>query len=325
MGDYNSIKEKIINQEPVAPSFTALKAAFDLFKIDLAKEFLTYPAVLESISNNLDELGSQEHFLVFLLNQLPYSDLYFQIKNQFLTSDLVWEKIVEMEGIPLRISGQYLTSDNQIIFSHDKLSQVDILLDNRSHPVINSLNKLQERESFTFNAALQKGSLFTYAGQIDTTELDQRIQVVENADRAEMQPLSRIRKVTKEITGVSLALSMAVAMVGCGKNPQGQPSGGEYGTVPPYNNSADCVIRRAEFYNRLSRVQIGMKEEEVDVIVNPGPRSLPYGSFKYSVSYNIMGYDYNAGGDGVVTCEVVQIHYDYYWRYRSYTAHTIPL
>ena len=324
MGDYNSIKEKIINQEPVAPSFAALKASFDLFKLDLAKEFLTYPAVVESISNNLDELGSQEHFLVFLLNQMPYSDLYYQIKNQFLNSDLVWEKIAEMEEIPLRISGKYITGDNQILFSHDKLQQVDILLDNRQHPVINSLNKLQEREEFTFNASLQKGSLFTYSGSIDTVELDQKIQAVENADRAEMQPLNRMRKMTKDIAGVALALSMAVAMVGCGKNPESQPDSGA-GNVPPYNNSPDCLIRRAEFYNRLSRVQVGMNEEEVDSIVNPGPRSLPYGSFKYSVSYNIMGYDYNAGGDGVVTCEVVQIHYDYYWRYRSYTAHTIQL
>jgi hypothetical protein len=231
-----------------------------------------------------------------------------------------------MEEIPLRITGQYITSDNQIIFSHDKLQQADIFLENRNHPVINSLNKLQEREEFQFTAILQRGSLFTYTGNIETSELDERIEVIESADRVEMQPLNRLRKITKEVTGAALALSMAVAMVGCGKNPQSQPDGGGgYDNIPPYNNSPDCVIRRAEFYNRLSRVQVGMREEEVDAIVNPGPRSLPYGSFKYSISYNIMGYDYESGGDGVVTCEVVQLHYDYYWRYRAYTAHTVAL
>jgi hypothetical protein len=68
MGDYHSIKEKIINQEQVPPSYAALKAAFDLFKLDLAKDYLTYPAVVESVTNHLDELESQEHFLVFLLS-----------------------------------------------------------------------------------------------------------------------------------------------------------------------------------------------------------------------------------------------------------------
>jgi hypothetical protein len=327
MGEYNQIKEKIINQQPEAPSMAALKAAFDLFKLDLAKEFLTYPAVLEEIANSLDDLGTQEHLLVFLLGELPFSDLYSRIKSQFLNSDLVWEKIVTMEEIPLRISGKYFTGDNQIVFQHEKLQQVDILLENKNHPVINSLNKLQEKSEFSFSATLQKGSLFTYQGLIETSELDAKIQAVANADRAEMQPFSRMRKITREITGVALALSIAVALVGCGQNPQNNDDpGAEYGSVPPYNNSPDCVIQRAAFYNRLSRVQVGMTEEEVDAIVNPtsvGYNGLPFGSFKYSTSYSIMGFDYDQKDN--VICEVVQLHYDTYWRYRTYTAHTVEL
>lgn len=325
MGSYHSIKEKIINQEPVAPSMAALKAAFDLFKLDLAKDFLTYPAVLEEVANSLDDLSTHEHFLVFLLSELPFSNLYYQIKNQFLKSELVWEKVVELEEIPLSITGKYITGDNQIVFHHDKLQQVDILLDNKNHPVINSLNKLQEKEEFTFNAALQKGSLFTYTGLIETSELDTKIEAIENADRSEMQPLSRMRKITKEVAGVALALTMAVAIVGCGKNPTNEYDG-EYAEVPPYNDSPDCTIQRAAFYNRLSRVQVGMKEEEVDSIVNPqyhGYSGLPFGSFKYSTSYSIMGFDYDKKAN--VVCEVVQLHYDTQWRYRTFTARTFEL
>lgn len=322
MGEYNSIKEKIINQEPVNPSYGALKAAFDLFKLDLAKDFLKSPGVTDEVLNNLDQLSSEEHFLVFLMNEIPNSELYLEIKKNYLHLEMVWQKVVEIEKIPLNISGTYITGDNQAVVKSDKLTFVDILLENKDHSIISSLNKLNEKQSFDFTAQLQVGSLYTYQGLINLGDLEEKVKAIQNQEQKESAKFAQYRsKASKAMSGLALTVVMAVSLVGCGQNP-GNDLGGGYNEPPPSNNSPDCIIRKAEFYDRLSQLRIGMNEEEVDEILDP-QRRMRKGNFKYSTSYEIEGYDYSV--PGVVTCEAVQLHYDSYWRFRQYTLKTYPL
>lgn len=319
MGNYSEVKQKIINQEQVNPSFAALKASFDLFKVEMAKDFLSYEQVQEEVLHNLSDLSQDEHFLVFLLNELPFSLIYKEIKESYLNLELVWEKIVEIEKLPLQISGTYYTGENQAIVKSDKLNQVDILLDNKEHSVISSLNKLNIKEGFNFTAQLQKGSLYTYQGLIEISELDEKIKAIQTLENQETNQFSKFRKVSKQLSGIALSLAMAVSLVGCGANPEDEDN---RGYPPPYNNSPDCLIRKASFYDRLSQLRVGMSEEQVDDVLDP-ERRLRKGNFKYSISYEIEGFDYSI--PGVVTCEAVQLHFDSYWRFRTYTVKTYPL
>lgn len=318
MEPYEQIKEQILNGEAIKPSFLSLQVAFELFKLDLAQEILNNPGVVEEVINNLDNLQDQDNFLGFLVNQLPFSELYKEIKQRYLHKELVWENVVSLEKIPLKVSGIYLTADNQAVVKSDKLHIVDIILENKEHPIISSLNKLGVKESFKFVATLQKGSLYTYTGNIEVEQLDQKIAEIKEQEIKELEPFSKYRNWTKSLSAVALSLAMAVSVVGCGRNPD--VSGAT--EPPPYNNSPDCQIERARFYDKLSTLRPGMSEEEVGNILDPEWR-LRTGNFKYSISYEIMGFDYSQ--NSVVTCEAVQIHFDSYWRYRTFTVHTYPL
>lgn len=314
--NYALIKEKMIQNLEVLPSLLSLKVAFDLKFHDLAAQFLNYDQVVQEISFNIDSLSQDPLLLAYICEKLAFSETYYQIKKDYLHLENVWEKIVELEGIVTSIQGSYFTGENQALIKQDNLKEADIILDNKDHPVISSLNKLSIKQEFKFSAKLQKGSLFTYIGSIDLAEQDEKLHLILNQESQKLSLHNQFKSILKGATGVSLALGMTIALTGCGVNPYGN------GEPPPSSNSIDCVVRRTAFYDKLGDLKANMTEEEIDNILDPN-RRMRKGSFKYSTSYEIEGYDYSV--PGVVTCEAVQIHYDSNWRFRSFAIKSYPL
>lgn len=183
MDTYAHLKEKITNQEPIAPSLMALSIVFELNQVDLMKELVTHPAVVNEISFKIDELAeSNIPLLVYILNSHPFSPLYEQIKNEYLSTEVIWEAIVEIENIPRAVQGSYFTFDNYALIKQNNLQAADIILENKNHPVIQSLNKLAIKKEFKFSANLMVGSLFTYQGNINLDEVNEIFEEFKSAE-----------------------------------------------------------------------------------------------------------------------------------------------
>lgn len=167
METYALLKEQILSGEKITPSVLAIKVAFDLNLLDIVEELLQYPNVQQELEFKLDEIASQPKLMSFLATKYPHSELYQMIKKEYLQLEEVWKAVVKIEEIPLNIQGIYTTGDNLAVVKQNQLKEIDIILENKDHPIINSLNKLKEKKQFNFTATLQSGSLFTYQGQID--------------------------------------------------------------------------------------------------------------------------------------------------------------
>lgn len=319
MEAYALMKEQLLAGEKVSPSVSAMQVAFDLNLLDIVNDFLEQPNVQQELEFRLDEISSRPNLIAFLATKYPHSEIYQMIKKEYLSIQEVWQVVVEIENIPLTIEGIYTTGDNQAVVKQNQLKEIDIILENKDHPIVSSLNLLQEKKQFNFKASLQIGSLFTYQGQINLEDYDQDIQNIKTQEQNQLKTHNQFKKIIKGFTGTALALGMSLAITGCGKNPNEEEVG--YYEIP-MNNSPDCMIRKAHFYDKLGDLKSGMSEEEVDLILDPH-RRLRKGSFKYSTSYEIEGFDYSV--PGVVTCEAVQIHFDSNWRFRLFQIKTYPL
>lgn len=167
METYALIKEQLLSGENVSPSVLAIQVAFDLNRLDIIEELLQYQNVQQELEFKLDEISSQPNLMEYLMIKYPHSELYQMIKREYIYLEEVWRAVVKIEEIPLRIQGIYTTGDNLALVKQNQLKEIDIILENKDHPIINSLNKLKEKKQFNFTATLQSGSLFTYQGQID--------------------------------------------------------------------------------------------------------------------------------------------------------------
>lgn len=324
MENLNSIVDKITQGQDVPPSLLSLKASFLAKRMDLAKDFLGYELVQQEILFNLDSLEKEDHILSFILKTLPNSELYFQIKNDYIHLERVWEAIVDLEQIPVSVEGIYITGDNHLLIKQDNLKEADVVLENKDHPVISSLNFLNTKEEFKFQAKLQKGSLFTYAGNIILDEYDKKLNQIKNQEMQAQGVHNQFKNLIKGATGIGLALGMSFMMTSCGKNPNDNDykSPNHY-TEIPFNNSEDCQIRRSRMYNNLNKLSQGMTERQVDQTINPDDH-YSEGYFKYSKSYEIIGMDPNERPNTVV-CEVIQVHFDFNWKFQSFNVRTYRL
>lgn len=306
------IIQSFLDKKEVPYSLEALKVAFELQEESLKDRVYVFLQ-----EDSLEEGDYSEDFLVFLSK---HSQINSKIEQELVKVavdfPLLWDELIIKHQLEKEVKGTY----NVLSRTHNLPYEINFL--NQDHPILQGLRHLDLETEIEFNAFLKQGSIYLYESQLDLTPFEKNYQEVKTREAKETSKLHEHAPLLKKALGLATTLGMALALSACGQPPVDDTGGGFGNTPPPINNSPDCLLRRATFYDRLDQLRVGMTEEQVDAVLDPEYR-LRKGTFKYSTSYEIEGFDYSI--PGVVTCEAVQIHYDAQWKFRLFTVRTYPL